>query len=396
MNEIIANRPQRIDSLTWLRGLAAFVVILFHVKRATNVSYLGTDEASNYLVMELLDLGNFGVLLFFVISGATLFINNRNLQSRSEIVIFFIKRFFRIWPAFFVSMLVFLLFIPVFEYFYLEQKTGLWIEVHASSYSLSDVLLYLGLVFNITGPPKLFNIVYWSLPIEFQYYILFPLILLAIRWISWFGPILVGGVIYLGFSLDLGSYIANAWTLLFAYTFCGGVLIGYLHHRFRRNLSLSPLLAIALIAPVLVVLSLIEGGFIGVPEILQRVPIVNQVLNWQGFSAIYVVLVVLFTRFDDGLANKKSWGYRLLMHYGEVSYSIYLYHMLFAAISVLIIINLGITAGLTKLLFTLVFTILGSFLFADLSYRLVEMKGVSYGKKLVRKLRANNREQVRP
>ncbi len=391
MNESNSDFPRRIDALTWLRGVAAFVVILFHVKRATNVSYTGLDAPSNFQLLELLDLGNFGVLLFFVISGTTLFINNKNLNSRSEVYVFFVKRFFRIWPAFFVSMIVFLLFVPVFEHFYLDQPRDLWIEIHAnSSYSIADVILYLGLVFNITGPPELFNIVYWSLPIEFQYYILFPLIILSIRWMSYFGPILIGGICYLGFSLDLGRYIENEWTLLFAYTFCGGVLIGYLHDKFRHMVRFSPLLSIGLIAPVLVTLSLIEGGFVQIPELLKPVPIINEVLNWQGFSAIFMVLVVLFTKFDNGRQNRAGWGYRVLMRYGEVSYSIYLYHMLFAAIAVLIIINAGITTALAKVLFTLIFTILGSFLLANCSYQWIELKGVNYGKKLVRKLRENN------
>ena len=389
MSENTGIRPQHIDALTWLRGIAAFIVILFHVKRATNVSYTGLDEASDYLIMELLDLGNFGVLLFFVISGTTLFINNNSLSHRTEIYTFFLKRFFRIWPAYFVSFIVFLLLIPVFEHFYLDQKQGLWIEIHAnSSYSIVDIIAYLGLVFNITGPPGLFNVVYWSLPVEFQYYILFPLILLSLRWISYLGPIVIGGVIYLSFSLGLGRYIQNEWTLMMAYTFCGGVLIGYLYKNFREIVSFTPLIAITLVTPGIMILSLLEGGFLQIPEFLRGVPIIAEELNWQGFSAIFVVLVVMFTRFNAERDNHSGWVYRFLMRYGEVSYSIYLYHMLFIAISVLIIINLGITTALIKVLFTLIFTLLGSFLLANYSYQWIELSGINYGRRLVLKQKA--------
>ena len=83
-----------IDSLTWLRGIAALLVILFHVKRATNVSYTGKDEISNSFLIELMDIGDFGVLLFFVLSGATLYLNNRDFKSIQDIGRFYTKRFF--------------------------------------------------------------------------------------------------------------------------------------------------------------------------------------------------------------------------------------------------------------------------------------------------------------
>jgi len=67
-----------IEQLTWLRGFAAFLVIVSHTLRATEVEYLKGDEASSNILMTLLDLGSFGVVLFFVLSGCTLYISLLN------------------------------------------------------------------------------------------------------------------------------------------------------------------------------------------------------------------------------------------------------------------------------------------------------------------------------
>lgn len=49
-----ADLPERIISLAWLRGIAAFTLVLYHVERATNVSYSGLDEPADFALMEYL------------------------------------------------------------------------------------------------------------------------------------------------------------------------------------------------------------------------------------------------------------------------------------------------------------------------------------------------------
>lgn len=95
-----------LDVLTWLRAIAAMLVIVTHVKSATYVAYSTNDEPSYSFAISLLDLGAFAVYLFFALSGCTLFISNsQNLKSLSSFGDFFIKRFMRIWPLFAISLL---------------------------------------------------------------------------------------------------------------------------------------------------------------------------------------------------------------------------------------------------------------------------------------------------
>ena len=59
---------------------------------AVEVSYMQNDEAISSKNVKALDMGDLGVLLFFVLSGTTLYISS---EGRLDSVIdFYIKRFF--------------------------------------------------------------------------------------------------------------------------------------------------------------------------------------------------------------------------------------------------------------------------------------------------------------
>ncbi|MCL1479000.1 MAG: acyltransferase family protein [Marinobacter sp.] len=97
------NTKVNLAQLTWMRGLAAFWVICSHVNRAAEVGYTPQDTASNSVILSIFDLGTLGVALFFTLSGVTLFLSNQKISTESPLR-FYIKRFFRIWPAYFCSI----------------------------------------------------------------------------------------------------------------------------------------------------------------------------------------------------------------------------------------------------------------------------------------------------
>lgn len=101
--------PTRIDGLEACRAAAAILVMLFHLGE----SYSGEP------FFELFKRGYAGVDLFFVISGFIIF---RTLQPGSSIKTFAAKRFFRIFPPYWVILSLYVLtfglaaiFLPGFE-----------------------------------------------------------------------------------------------------------------------------------------------------------------------------------------------------------------------------------------------------------------------------------------
>ena len=147
-----------IEQLTWLRGLAAFFVIVSHTIRATEVKYSLEDETSHFFILSFFDLGRFGVVLFFTLSGCTLYISSSGrVAGYSNLITFYIKRFFRIWPAFIVSLAVYIGFSYIFVNSY-GLRQGHWIEAQFYSYfSGQELISYLLLFFNVTGPEGYFN-----------------------------------------------------------------------------------------------------------------------------------------------------------------------------------------------------------------------------------------------
>lgn len=92
----------RLGWLDALRGLAALVVALHHFG-VLRMLPAGKIVGRNF------DLGLFGVMLFFIVSG---YIIPASLERRGDVRGFWIGRFFRIHPALIVTIVVSLLVLP--------------------------------------------------------------------------------------------------------------------------------------------------------------------------------------------------------------------------------------------------------------------------------------------
>ena len=372
--EVTEQHPQYINQLTWLRGIAAFFVIVSHTIRATEVEYYPSDEVNIPFFITLLDLGNFGVILFFALSGCTLYISQRKALSINELACFYIKRFFRIWPAFAVSLIFYLLFRNVFAMMY-SNVEGYWIEKQfLESYSLADLWSYLSLSFNILGSSGLFNNAYWSLPVEFQYYLIFPVIVLSIKFMGLAGPIIIAVVLYLLPKYGIVNFKSNMFFIL-AFSFCGGVLVGHIYETYPVRIWNK--LGIVIILFAIFSASAITNSFVVLPDF----PVISGVWNWYGGLAILCVYLVMVTRIKINLKLQDC-----LERFGKISYSLYLYHNLFIGISTLLIINLKIHDGLFRFFFTFIFTFILTYYVSLLSFKYVERPSISLGRKFLNPL----------
>lgn len=145
----------RLDSLTGLRWWAAFGVFLYHM---TNLAPLP--------IFEVFDLGNYGVMFFFVLSG---FVLTWSARPETSTATFYWRRFARIYPAHFVALL---LAIPVF-YSVNPDPEQWWVKPLDLGVLLLSVLLIQGWWLN---PVVLFsgNPAAWTLTVEAFFYALHP------------------------------------------------------------------------------------------------------------------------------------------------------------------------------------------------------------------------------
>lgn len=154
----------KIEILDSLRAFAALSVCLFHFICTT------TGYFSNETLLRVMTNGQYGVQLFFVISGFVIpwSMYQANFQFR-DFFRFLLKRLARLEPPYMVSILLALAVLLARERFYGMENSHIQI-------SGKQVALHFFYLIPFFEGYKWLNNVYWTLAIEFQYYIFMALI----------------------------------------------------------------------------------------------------------------------------------------------------------------------------------------------------------------------------
>lgn len=167
----------RLPIIESLRGWSATAVCVYHFVWGT-VDYVQAPWAR-----ALSYWGQYGVTVFFVISSVVLPWSMLRRQYQMEDWWAFIKRrLYRLEPPYLASILL--------------AVVVLWAKAqyHQEPYALDgyNLLLHLGYCIPFVEGETWVNPVYWSLAVEFQYYLLLSVVVVAWRqkepwwrWLSW-------------------------------------------------------------------------------------------------------------------------------------------------------------------------------------------------------------------
>ncbi|MCW5590485.1 MAG: acyltransferase [Burkholderiales bacterium] len=359
-------------SLHGLRGIAALAVLAFHWSEyfpalptaLRRVPFAGTTWD---LAMQL-GFGWLGVYLFFVLSGYLL-ASQLATQSLSgpSVLQFWRRRFLRIFPGvwFQVAILVVLSWLGIAL---IAPFTG------------TQVLMNLMLWINM--PPWMqppLNGVYWTLPIEFSFYLALPFIVAIQRRVGWRTTFVIALLIALAWRAGVmaayrGDHMVSRLPILDALP---GSLASFMAGVAISNVEWSPTPArrrafIALIAAALLA--------------MEYWLLANRDTYWTGHwmlaiwnpvvSVIIGLGVLALLRPPPELAFL---GRRELVWLGEVSYGIYLWHL--PAIYLVRMVggeSLNSPAGSG---IALVATVAITLVMAALSFHLVERPMMRLGKR---------------
>ncbi|ARP92233.1 hypothetical protein CAL14_19700 [Bordetella genomosp. 9] len=295
-------RPVAYPAIDGLRTYAAISVFALHIGGGAVTEYFGVpghqlsykaDAWTWRFLMYVLD-GNHGVDVFFVISGflmARIVLSQRERFSYGR---FLSHRFWRIYPAFLVSLVV----------------TAV-ADVHLFNWPWKPVDFFKNLVF-LNAVPSLevlpYNHVTWSLGYEFAFYIIIPLLTLLARFIDSRVAALILGVAAFwllpnGYSRMLGMF--------------AGALVGSMHDdALRRVAKALPLW--------LVVLAFLACGIL-------------KAVWFNSFGSYYYAFLPLATLafvkivWDDSNVLSRFFSSLPLRALGTLSYSIYLLHPVIAS-----------------------------------------------------------------
>lgn len=332
---------KRFSNLDGLRFICIMMVLWHH--------YSPVPQET----MQLLSRGFLGVDFFFVLSGyliTTLLLRERQAKGHFSMKGFYIRRFLRIVPVyFFVVTCVAMYYIGVKgETQHLDMLPYYYLFL--SNFLVGDIPLL--------GPT-------WSLSVEEQYYMIWPLVMLLLP-VRWLIPV-CGVFVVLSFlvavdtfgvdAIPLGILMIRPPTATYAPIIMGSMAAILLHressfiwlHRFTAP-KLSSFL-----------------GFIALVLFMQFGP--WSVVGWPNLvlhSLMTFTLIALVVRDDVLLSSflQHPW----IMRFGAVSYGIYLYHL----IALDFVSRAGSAlGGISPWVIFVGYTLL-SYLIAELSFRTLE------------------------
>lgn len=365
------NHYSYIDAL---RGYAILLIIAVHVSQAApDLKGIGRI---------LVDQGARGVQLFFVASALTLLLSWHTRQSRAAA--FYVRRLFRIAPMFWLGIIFFL------------ATEGFGPRYFAPN-GIDNLAVFLTVTF-LHGwhPETITSVVHggWSIAVEMNLYLIFPLLSYFIRgigtaFIGFFASVLLARlsytkvwvsktIFYPYLSDDLVSTFLNLWLPNQLPVFMVGFLLYFAIRdysgRFTRlNLNIALMTSLTLMM------------------ILAIKPTLPQLFKVNLYTAYGILFGVFAFCLSQGVGK---WFVNLPIRYlGKISFSAYLWHFAFLMNHEWIKL-MGISAvdlmdeskGYLFFFQFFIYTLAATTALSTITYRVVERPMVKFGEKLIAKI----------
>ncbi|HST28620.1 MAG TPA: acyltransferase [Rudaea sp.] len=311
--------PDYVPALTGLRGVAAGWVLIFHLWQFSGSPVLAIHVAN--LVIDFTPLaacGFLGVDLFFGLSGFLLALPFHRAALAQvpmpSLRTFWIRRCRRVLPAYYVQLAIIV-------------ATMLAIG-DLRALGPANLIGHVFLVQNFVPTREMLNGVYWTMPIEWDFYAVLPLLALALA--RFRAAITLFGVMALALAFRLlcyGAYFSESWASHFDYgwivqlparldEFFFGVLGAMVYVRKPPSARMAKglvLLGMAGIAAGMAAFTHL-GNYLLPPQM----PWLLLHFTWIG--AAFGALIL-------GAAAAQTWFRgRVLAWFGLISYSLYLWH----------------------------------------------------------------------
>ena len=298
--------------IDYIRAVAILLVVGFHLliesygglqKMESQLSF--TDGNWHHFLLKLLPFsyGFIGVSIFFFVSGFCIHLSHEKSKLKGYKV-FFVRRFFRIYPPYFVALCFFAFLFPL---------TRLALN---SPINLAQFFSHVLMVHNLDGRSFYgINGTFWTLGVEVQLYLIYPLLLWLVRRFGWNNALLVTGVIEISLR-GMGNFVswpywvaADPFFFWFSWSIGARLADDYLQGR-----------------PILLARSPV-GFWLCVAALSYTVKPLYFLL-FPSVSLVTAAAVAHLVSRPAGIAPSPRfvWQWQALRQIGVVSYSVYLLH----------------------------------------------------------------------
>jgi peptidoglycan/LPS O-acetylase OafA/YrhL len=363
-----ATRLDRLAFVDALRGWAVLAVMTVHAKMWI------TPELPTWF-NKLSAHGARGVQLFYVVSAFTLFLSvaRRSAVESAPLRNFFIRRFFRIAPMFYVALILFL-------------ARDVWSANPGKHASLAEILATAFFV-NGWNPHWINNVVLgqWSVAVEMMFYLSVPILAAYIKdivdalWLFLTASI-ASAALYIILAPWNPAQDALLWqNFLFLWlptqtpNFALGIILYFAWLKIDSGQIDRRLANCLLCASILLMVAALQGGF--------------------RFLTSTTLFSVAFVLFALGLAGNpiSLFVNKITRSLGNVSYSFYLTHGLVIPLAAAVLnraYRLSEAPALAQYALLWFLGGLATFVVSSISFRLIEKPGMALGKRLIQKLEA--------
>lgn len=343
-------------NLNGVRFIAALMVIISHIE--LNKSYF--DYSNSFQTIKC--LGKLGVSLFFVLSGfliTFLLLQEKKDRKKINLKFFYFRRVLRIWPLYFLIVIVSLFVLPHLEIFNIPN---LKLEYSSSAEFFKVLLLLVFFLPNVLIIIKLipFATQTWSIGTEEQFYLIWPILISKTNHLKryFLGIILIYNLVLIfmyNSSLDHIMYIK--------------LIRGYIETIQLDSLTFGALGAYFLFHKNKLI-DVITNNYIFCLSI--SLLIISQIFDSYiiyfktSLSAVFFIIIILNLVHNKNIARLLE--NRFFYKMGEISYGLYMYHQ----IVIVFIINSFIRMNFFSNSVLYIFTFAATILVSHLSYKFFE------------------------
>ncbi|MGB1361122.1 MAG: acyltransferase family protein [Alphaproteobacteria bacterium] len=344
------------DRLQWLDGLRGIAILLvvgvhFSIKQRYGVELGMSNTGYSSFLSDVLDIGAFGVQLFYMISGFTMCYMWNIYPKENKIRNFFIRRFFRLSPMFYLMIII-----PAITHYLVRGEFDL------TRFILSLLFITDFTTYGSYAPGG------GTIDMEFTFYLIFPFIVVFMNKLYMPALWIVITLMWAYFNSKYNIFDKYEFILYQGMFFVTG---GYLYHLYKQQ-TFKNIFSNYYILPIWIIVTLIVLNY-------HDSFIVFEPRNSVIILFTFAILILSAMYSTSTILTNKA-----MVFFGTISFSLYLLHFVILSASSSIIKTYGgMGFGFAGYLYLLGL----SSLVLYLSYKYIEKNGINMGKKIIKGLK---------